>query len=97
MSTEKQVLASIPYIISRFSEAVEVTKIYVLCSFSTTYTFFQKKTEWYSAICLSFGIWIIQMQVATYMEHAMKSTVDHIDFELLSLTYKTSLGPKPTS
>lgn len=39
------------------------------------------------------------MQVAFYMEveHAMKSTVDHIDFELLSLTCKPSLESKPTS
>jgi hypothetical protein len=31
------------------------------------------------------------------MEHAMKSTVDHIDFELHSLTCKPSLGSKPPS
>jgi sporulation-control protein spo0M len=95
--TEKQVLVSIPYIINLFSQAVEVTKIYVFYSFPTAYTIIQEENR---VIFLNLSIiWNrnIQMRVATYKEHAMKSTVDHIDFDLLSLTCEPILGSKPTS
>lgn len=43
--TEKQVLALIPNIINQVAQAVEVTKIYVLFSFLTTFTFFWGRTK----------------------------------------------------